>query len=63
MTICTLFKKLQRTGSFGEELVAKLAEKVKPVITREIFIIISGIVKKNLRNSIRRIATEFGLKH
>ncbi|GBL96723.1 hypothetical protein AVEN_111859-1 [Araneus ventricosus] len=60
-TIRNLFAKFERTGSVGDNLVGNV-EPRQTVVTPENVSKVPGIVQQNPRNTVRRIASETGLK-
>ncbi|GBM37393.1 hypothetical protein AVEN_28345-1 [Araneus ventricosus] len=60
-TIRKLFVKFERTGSVDDNRVGNVGPR-QTVVTPENVAKISGIVQQNPRNTVRRIASETGLK-
>ncbi|GBM80833.1 hypothetical protein AVEN_219580-1 [Araneus ventricosus] len=60
-TIRKLFAKFERTGSVDDNRVGNVGPK-QTVVTPENVAQVSGIVQQNPRNTVRRIASETGLK-
>lgn len=60
-TIRTLFGKFQRTGSVTDDLVGNVGRK-PTAVTPENVATVSGIIQRNPMSSVRRIASETGLK-
>ncbi|GBM85875.1 hypothetical protein AVEN_89748-1 [Araneus ventricosus] len=60
-TIRTLFAKFQRTGSVTDDLVGNVGRQ-QTAVTPENVATVSGIIQQNPMSSVRRIASETGLK-
>ncbi|GFX43507.1 nucleic-acid-binding protein from transposon X-element [Trichonephila clavipes] len=60
-TIRTLFAKFQRTGSVTDNLVGNVGRK-QTAVTPQNVATVSGIIQQNPMSSIRRTASEAGLK-
>ncbi|GFV09631.1 uncharacterized protein TNCV_2937421, partial [Trichonephila clavipes] len=60
-TIRTLFAKFQRTGSVTDDLVGNVGRK-QTAVTPQNVATVSGIIQQNPMSSVRRTASEAGLK-
>ncbi|GFT00104.1 uncharacterized protein TNCV_1672401 [Trichonephila clavipes] len=60
-TIRTLFAKFQRTGSVTDDLVGNVGRK-QTAVTPQNVATVSGIIQQNPMSSVRRTASEVGLK-